>query len=325
MLAELGVERRLEEIYELVRPLTGQSVGAVLESVPDAARGDLDQLATLGLLALTDTVEVRTIGEAVADLLAEQADAVRAAAAGLDRIRRAVPALREDLEALPAEGAPLHAASVVEDGVEDMLADWISRCPGQIWWIRSGPFGHHDEGKVAVALRSAMARGVRSRAIYPAIAVEEVPDVIFARADAGEEVRFVAELPGRMGMVGGIGAMLPEPWRGPMAGLPRVIGNRRIQLHQPALLAVLDAYFEELWARAVVLPGFEHGRRRTPYGEARTLLLEELVRGAKDEQIARALGTSLRTVRRRIAVLLDDLGVETRFQAGAEAVRRGWI
>jgi DNA-binding NarL/FixJ family response regulator len=40
--------------------------------------------------------------------------------------------------------------------------------------------------------------------------------------------------------------------------------------------------------------------------------------------IARSLGVSLRTVRRRIAELLAELGVESRFQAGAEAVRRGW-
>ena len=57
----------------------------------------------------------------------------------------------------------------------------------------------------------------------------------------------------------------------------------------------------------------------------RRLLLEQLARGAKDEQIARTLGLSLRTVRRRVADLMDDLGAGSRFQAGVEAVRRGWI
>jgi DNA-binding NarL/FixJ family response regulator len=50
-----------------------------------------------------------------------------------------------------------------------------------------------------------------------------------------------------------------------------------------------------------------------------------LAAGAKDEQIARALGVSLRTVRRRVAALLADLGVRSRFQAGVEAMRRGWV
>ena len=39
----------------------------------------------------------------------------------------------------------------------------------------------------------------------------------------------------------------------------------------------------------------------------------------------RKLGIGLRTVRRRIAELMTDLGVDTRFQAGVEAVRRGWL
>ena len=47
--------------------------------------------------------------------------------------------------------------------------------------------------------------------------------------------------------------------------------------------------------------------------------------GAKDEQIARTLGLSLRTVRRRVADLMIELGVDTRFQAGVEAARRGWL
>ena len=57
----------------------------------------------------------------------------------------------------------------------------------------------------------------------------------------------------------------------------------------------------------------------------RTQLLELLAGGAKDEQIARTMGVSLRTVRRRIASLLAELGVDSRFQAGMEAVRRGWL
>jgi len=55
------------------------------------------------------------------------------------------------------------------------------------------------------------------------------------------------------------------------------------------------------------------------------LLVRQLASGAKDEQIARTLGLSLRTVRRRVADLMIELGVDTRFQAGAEAVRRGWL
>ncbi|MFI6494765.1 hypothetical protein [Streptomyces sp. NPDC050564] len=45
-------------------------------------------------------------------------------------------------------------------------------------------------------------------------------------------------------------------------------------------------------------------------------LLHLLTSGLKDEAAARHLGLSLRTVRRRIAALMDRTGANTRFQAG---------
>jgi len=47
--------------------------------------------------------------------------------------------------------------------------------------------------------------------------------------------------------------------------------------------------------------------------------------GMKDEAIARQLGMSPRTLRRRSQELLAELGAGNRFQAGVEAARRGWI
>ncbi|MCP2280025.1 LuxR C-terminal-related transcriptional regulator [Nocardia amikacinitolerans] len=47
--------------------------------------------------------------------------------------------------------------------------------------------------------------------------------------------------------------------------------------------------------------------------------------GATDDTIARRLGMSRRTVVRRTARLLERLGASTRFQAGVQATRRGWL
>jgi DNA-binding NarL/FixJ family response regulator len=77
-----------------------------------------------------------------------------------------------------------------------------------------------------------------------------------------------------------------------------------------------------MWERADPVPELDLSSSRPAM---RRHLLEQLASGAKDEQIARALGLSLRTVRRRIADILIELGVDTRFQAGAEAVRRSWL
>jgi DNA-binding NarL/FixJ family response regulator len=47
-----------------------------------------------------------------------------------------------------------------------------------------------------------------------------------------------------------------------------------------------------------------------------------LLSGLTDEAIARQLGVSYRTARRRIAALIERLGVHTRFQAGVQAALR---
>lgn len=54
-------------------------------------------------------------------------------------------------------------------------------------------------------------------------------------------------------------------------------------------------------------------------------LLTLLASGLKDDAIARQLGLSTRTMRRRIRTLLDELSAANRFQAGVQAARRGWL
>ena len=58
---------------------------------------------------------------------------------------------------------------------------------------------------------------------------------------------------------------------------------------------------------------------------AASMVLAMLGAGFKDEAIARHLGISMRTTGRRVLSILDHLQASTRFQAGAQAVRRGWL
>ena len=70
------------------------------------------------------------------------------------------------------------------------------------------------------------------------------------------------------------------------------------------------------------MPSLDRGEARP---DLRRFLLQQLATGAQDEQIARTLGISLRTVRRRVSDVMTEVGADTRFQAGVEAARRGWI
>jgi hypothetical protein len=54
-------------------------------------------------------------------------------------------------------------------------------------------------------------------------------------------------------------------------------------------------------------------------------ILEELLSGDTDVTVSRRLSMSPRTFSRRVAELLDYLGVNTRFQAGMEVALRGWV
>ncbi|MDF8265647.1 helix-turn-helix transcriptional regulator [Luteipulveratus flavus] len=54
-------------------------------------------------------------------------------------------------------------------------------------------------------------------------------------------------------------------------------------------------------------------------------ILTLLTAGAADTTIARQLGISQRTVERRVRRLLEQLNASSRFQAGVQACKRGWI
>ncbi len=159
-----------------------------------------------------------------------------------------------------------------------------------------------------------MATGRRSRAIYPVRALTEAPEALRARARMGEEVRVMSEVRTRMFIFGTAHAVLPEPLG--FADEPRV------HVRQRSVVAALTMWFESMWASAAPVPELEDGDISL---DGRQFLLEQLMAGATDEVIARKLGIGLRTVRRRIAGLMVELGVDTRFQAGVEAVRRGWL
>ena len=62
-----------------------------------------------------------------------------------------------------------------------------------------------------------------------------------------------------------------------------------------------------------------------PLDERDRRILSLLTVGASDQVVARQLGVSVRTVERRVRYLTEHLGAATRFQAGVQAVRRGWV
>lgn len=316
----LGLDRRAGVLYQRALRQSGATL-AELAAASDMAPEEL--ASRLGPLVESDLVEldgdrilVRTPAEALGQMLAESAACAARAQQQLEELASAVP----HLEALtPRAGAftdrePVDAEVGYGGGVIAELRASIETSSGELLWLRPDQWLLASEEEMATMVAEAISSGRRSRAIYPVRALSEAPSMMARRLEIGEEVRVLPELPHRLAIVGGDLAMLAEPLG--HAAAPRTV------VRQVALIEALTSLFEQLWDRAAPLDPGELG---TSPDHQRRFLLEQLAAGAQDEQIARRLSISLRTVRRRVAELLTELGAESRFQAGVEAARRGWL
>lgn len=91
----------------------------------------------------------------------------------------------------------------------------------------------------------------------------------------------------------------------------------------PAVVASLWAAFELLWDLARPMP--VEGVAPRLRDRVRLDILKHLAAGHKDEVVARRLGLSVRTCRRYIAEIMEQLGATSRFQAGMLAERQVFL
>ncbi|MCF4140817.1 LuxR family transcriptional regulator [Streptomyces sp. Tue 6430] len=81
----------------------------------------------------------------------------------------------------------------------------------------------------------------------------------------------------------------------------------------------LDLLFAGSWANARSLAEYQRTSERMRTESVRRVL-EQLCMGRTDEVAARELRVSLRTYRRHVAEIMQELGANSRFQAGVRAV-----
>jgi hypothetical protein len=93
-------------------------------------------------------------------------------------------------------------------------------------------------------------------------------------------------------------------------------------IREPALVRMFHTSFAQAWrsSRSVGL-GPEDSIAVDNVGETMAILQS----GVTDEVAALRLGISVRTVRRRVATVMELLGASSRFEAGVKAVKAGWI
>ncbi|WP_347565737.1 helix-turn-helix transcriptional regulator [Nocardioides sp. IC4_145] len=320
----LGLGDDDDQLYERVRAQAGRqvvSVAAALMRTPDELLRELAPLVEHGIVRIEDDrVFVDSPAEAVVRVLSETAATAARAHARLSDLAAAVPLLAgrtvrsmaDDGHVRPIDGeistgGGTHAVDLTRTLIEQNLGEVRSLRPDQY-------LEEAREDGMTELLGEVVGQGRRARAIYPVRALTGSRAALARRAAAGEEVRVLPSVPTRLCVIGTSYALLPEPLG--------FVDEPLTLLRQRGLVEALGLWFDALWERALPVPELERAEGRP---DLRRFLLQQLAEGAQDEQIARRLGVSLRTVRRRVADLLGELGADTRFQAGAEAVRRGWL
>ncbi|MGW2397683.1 helix-turn-helix transcriptional regulator [Kitasatospora sp. NPDC001664] len=329
VLEPLGLDSAAERLYKsmLAHP---QEDLAVLAGRLGVAEQDLhrslDSLSTLALVrpSLQEGGGYRVVSPEIAmemilsrqqaDLAAQQLriETSRAAAAQLiaecSALTSAAAIAGEDAERL-----------IGLDVIRERLALLAAQAEQEITTFAPG--GAHPAADLEASRHPNAAlldRGVRMRTVYLDSVRNHAPTLEHVNwlSARGGQVRTAATLPVRMVIIDRRQVVLPLDTSDARTGAVLLKGE--------GIVAALCALFESTWTSA------------NPLGEAPTVdrhglssqeaeILRLLDTGLTDEVIAKRLGVSSRTARRLTALLMERLEARSRFEAGANAVRLGWL
>ncbi|WP_406216155.1 LuxR C-terminal-related transcriptional regulator [Streptomyces canus] len=235
--------------------------------------------------------------------------------------RQAMEQTRADLSAL----MPLYferrklrrteeAVDVLEDTTEvlSVLSAVSARCCKEVMTIQPGGGRPPKVLEEAFPRDEAMLqRGIKIRTLYQHTArfSGATRDYVRAMEKAGGEVRTVKDLFGRMLVFDREVVFIPSQDSAEGAILTR----------EPSIVGFLCAFFDQTWRSAV--PFFE-SLGEDISDDVKQSILQLLIDGHKDEVVARRMGLSVRTCRRHIAEIMQEIGAESRFQAGYLAAGR---
>lgn len=321
MLTSLGLSRRDESVYRamLANPAFGLAdLAASLGMTADEVGSALDVLADLalvranggGIRAVRPQAGLMTLlAQAEADIAVRQRElaATRAAIASIadgyeDRVERYATARLEGLGA-----------------VRDRLVELGRQIRRECLSFTTGGAQAPETMEAEKPLnQQALERGVQMRNLYLESFRNDPATLAHARwmAELGSRSRTVPTLPMRLVIIDREVALVPIDPDDSVAGA--------LEVRSPGLVQGLVALFEQVWAVG------------TPFGEvpARDTqglvpqerdLLRLLASGHTDEAAARKLAVSVRSVQRMMNGLTERLSSGSRFQAGVEAARRGWV
>ncbi|HEX6685281.1 MAG TPA: LuxR C-terminal-related transcriptional regulator [Candidatus Limnocylindrales bacterium] len=258
----------------------------------------------------------------------------------LDRARRHMIGLAVRFHGAAPRRDPAGLVEVVTGAEIVQAGDRLMRSARREVCGWEAPPYHGNPTEVNPVEMDQLRRGVRYRVVYDrATVIGQAGRVaeLLTGIHSGEQAR-VADVPLKL-------------WLSdrPMALVPLDTGAARLDavlvVRDPTICAALQALFELYWERAVPLATLQNGAPQPDPGgptpaelptgvpqpdpggptPAERDLLVLLLSGSTDAQMAAHLGCSERTIRQRLNAMRDRLGAHTRFQAGYQAVLRGWL
>jgi DNA-binding CsgD family transcriptional regulator/sugar-specific transcriptional regulator TrmB len=237
-----------------------------------------------------------------------------------ERLLQLMPAyLARSGDALPPGRLSVETVTDVDE-VRILIRDASDRCSQELMTvhpsIRRDP--NASEGALSQNLEI-INRGIRMRVLYQHTVRADLTMNSYASTlvSAGAQIRTADQLTERMLIFDRRTVFIPK-W------LQRDQVPGAVIVREPVLVSFLCSLFEQFWLTAVPF-----GSDGPGYGGAtddlRRSVLRLLAQGLKDEGVARKLGMSVRTCRRHIAVLMQELGAESRFEAGVKAAQLGLL
>lgn len=324
VLEAVGIAPEQEQVYQALidQPSsTVREIVAVSHMARRKVQAALSTLETRGLLSRTPrqpSTYIPTPPVTAIELLVlqrqEDLARVRLAATTLDeRLRTSSSETRTSLvEAVFGQQAMVQRFRQLQMAAKEELLVFdkppYAMAPGQ-----------PNDGEI-----DALRRGVRVRAIYDreSLTVPGMLAEIEQLVEAGEEARATSGLPMKVAVADRrLGLMPLRPAE------PRL--EAAIFISESPLLDAIMMLFDTLWERANHLT-FSTDKQPTSEDDGELSatdhrVLALLATGYDDATIARTLRMGDRTVGRHIRRLMDILHVQSRFQLGAEAARRGWL
>lgn len=252
---------------------------------------------------------------AFASRLEEYARTIRRSAPALARVyatnAAASPGEDNDFQRLTSLEAIAYSTRELIGGAGSRVVAMCADTP-YTRWILDLPEAYHP-----LTMRNYAGDRMDARATLDIelLSIPDVASVLDSREASGELHRLTSGLPFTV-FANDRGHAVLDLSDGPDAD--EIVGLSITEPHVArAALALVEAVWKSAksWERSALAAQDARDQQ----------VLQLMAGGASDATIARAMNVSQRTVERRVRTLMDNLGSETRFQAGVVAAKRGLI